>query len=142
MAPTTHTETWLEAMIPIARSFRFRLEHPQRSWEADPLQSTCSRILWRSSARFVPRFSASIRRIAGDGPIAGLPYWNVDMSIHKQVKIWETTSLEFSGVMTNILNHNVFANPTVSLASPASFGVINSQGNNPRQIEMGVRVNF
>jgi hypothetical protein len=79
---------------------------------------------------------------SGDGPIASLPYWNLDMSIHKQVKIWESTSLEFSGVMTNILNHNVFANPSVSLANPASFGVINSQGNNPRQIEIGVRANF
>jgi hypothetical protein len=79
---------------------------------------------------------------SGLGPISGLPYWNLDMSIHKQFKIWETTSLEFSGVMTNILNHNVFANPTVSLANPGSFGVINSQGNSPRQIEIGVRANF
>jgi hypothetical protein len=79
---------------------------------------------------------------SGDGPISGLPYWNIDMSIHKQLKIWESTSLEFSGVMTNIFNHNVFANPTVSLANPSSFGVINSQGNNPRQIEVGVRANF
>jgi hypothetical protein len=79
---------------------------------------------------------------SGEGPIAGLPYWNMDMSIHKNVKIWESTSLIFSGVMTNILNHNVFANPSVSLATPASFGVINSQGNLPRQIEVGVRANF
>jgi Carboxypeptidase regulatory-like domain len=79
---------------------------------------------------------------SGLGPIAGLPYWNVDLSIHKNVKIWESTSLEFSGVMTNVLNHNVFANPAVSLSNPSGFGVINSQGNNPRQIEMGVRANF
>jgi hypothetical protein len=79
---------------------------------------------------------------SGTGPISGLPYWNMDMSIHKNVKIWESTSLMFSGVMTNILNHNVFANPNVSLANPTSFGVINSQGNNPRSIEVGVRANF
>jgi hypothetical protein len=79
---------------------------------------------------------------SGTGPISGLPYWNVDMSIHKNVKIWESTSLMFSGVMTNILNHNVFANPAVSLSNPSGFGVINSQGNNPRQIEVGVRANF
>jgi hypothetical protein len=79
---------------------------------------------------------------SGEGPISGLPYWNMDMSIHKKVKIWESTELMFSGVMTNILNHNVFANPKVSLATPTNFGVINSQGNLPRQIEVGVRANF
>jgi len=66
----------------------------------------------------------------------------MDMGIHKNVKIWEHTSLAFSGVITNIFNHNVFANPGFSLATPASFGVVTSQGNNPRQIEMGVRASF
>ncbi len=79
---------------------------------------------------------------AGNGPISGLPYWNLDMSIRKNVKIWESTSLEFSGILTNILNHNVFANPSFSLASPNSFGVVNSQGNSPRSIQMGVRASF
>jgi hypothetical protein len=78
----------------------------------------------------------------GSGPIPGLPYWNMDMGIHKNVKIWEHTSLAFSGVITNIFNHNVFANPSFNLSSPSTFGVITTQGNNQRQIEMGVRVNF
>lgn len=79
---------------------------------------------------------------AGSGPISGLPYWNLDMSIRKNVKVWERASLEFSGVMTNILNHNVFSNPTFSLATPATFGIITGQGNLPRAIQMGARVNF
>jgi hypothetical protein len=78
----------------------------------------------------------------GDGPISGLPYWNMDMGIHKNVKIWERTSLEFAGVITNIFNHNVFSNPGFSLATPGSFGVVTSQGNIPRSIEIGVRASF
>jgi hypothetical protein len=81
-------------------------------------------------------------RDSGNGPISGLPYWNMDMGIHKNVKIWESTSLAFSGVITNIFNHNVFSNPGFSLATPGSFGAVTSQGNNPRSIEMGVRANF
>ena len=81
-------------------------------------------------------------RDSGNGPISGLPYWNMDMQIKKNVKIWESTGLEFSGVITNIFNHNVFSNPGFSLATPASFGVVTSQGNSPRSIEMGVRANF
>jgi hypothetical protein len=78
----------------------------------------------------------------GMGPISGLPYWNMDMGIHKNVKIWERASLQFSGVITNIFNHNVFANPGFSLATPASFGAVTSQGSIPRSIEMGVRASF
>jgi hypothetical protein len=81
-------------------------------------------------------------RDSGNGPISGLPYWNMDMGIHKNVKIWEHTSLAFSGVITNIFNHNVFSNPGFSIATPGSFGVVTSQGNKPRQIEMGLRASF
>jgi hypothetical protein len=79
------------------------------------------------------------------GPIYGLPYWDMDMSIRKNVKVSERTSLEVSGIITNIFNHNVFANPSFSIASIsslASFGVINSQGNANREIQMGLRANF
>jgi hypothetical protein len=79
---------------------------------------------------------------SGNGPIFGLPYWNMDLSIRKNFKIWESYSLEFSGVMTNVFNHLDFANPTTSLASSTTFGVVSSQGNAPRSIEMGVRASF
>jgi Carboxypeptidase regulatory-like domain len=77
-------------------------------------------------------------------PISGLPYWDMDISVRKNVKISERTSLEASGIITNIFNHNVFANPGFSIASGsvASFGVINSQGNASREIQMGIRANF
>jgi hypothetical protein len=80
----------------------------------------------------------------GAGPLTGLPYWNMDMSIRKNVKVSESTSLEFSGIITNIFNHNVFANPGVSIASGsvATFGVVNSQNSASREIQMGVRANF
>jgi hypothetical protein len=80
----------------------------------------------------------------GAGPITGLPYWNMDMSVRKNVKVFERFNMEFSGIITNIFNHNVLANPTFSLASGAStsFGVINSQGNASREVQMGMRANF
>jgi hypothetical protein len=83
-------------------------------------------------------------RDGGAGPITGLPYWNMDMSIRKSLKVWERSSLEFSGIMTNIFNHNVFANPGLSIASGStlSFGVVNTQGNTPRQIQVGLRASF
>ncbi len=81
-------------------------------------------------------------RDGGDGPISGLPYWNMDVSIRKVLKVWERTSLEFSGVSTNIFNHLVFANSSLNLASSANFGAVTGQTSAPRQIQMGVRASF
>jgi len=78
----------------------------------------------------------------GAGPIQGLPYWNMDVSIRKTLKIWEKTSLELSAVSTNILNHLVFSNGSMTLSSSPNWGEVTSQANAPRQIQIAARVSF
>ncbi len=80
--------------------------------------------------------------VGGDGPISGLPYFNLDVSVRKNVRVFERVSLEFSGIILNVLNHNDFSSPNLTIATPASFGVITTQGNTPRQIQAGARVSF
>ena len=80
--------------------------------------------------------------LGGVGVIQGLPYWNLDLSIRKQVKVWEKTSLELSAVSTNIFNHLVLANGSMSLANSAAWGVVSGQNNSPRQIQIAVRASF
>jgi hypothetical protein len=79
---------------------------------------------------------------AGEGPIRGLPYWNVDLSVRKNVKLTERFSAEFQFLFLNLANHVVFANPTLDISDTSSWGVIGSQGNTPRQMEFGVRLKF
>jgi len=79
---------------------------------------------------------------SGAGPISGLGYLNMDLSVKKQVAVWERVNLELSGVMFNALNHLDFANPSLNISAPTSFGVTKTQGNSPRQIQMGMRANF
>lgn len=78
----------------------------------------------------------------GAGPIQGLPYWGLDLSIQKTVKVWEKTSLTLYGVSTNVLNHLVFSNGSMTLSSGSNWGEVTGQQNNPRQIQMGVRVSY
>ena len=78
----------------------------------------------------------------GVGPISGLPYWNMDMSIRKNLKVFESTNLEFSGIFTNIFNHNVFGDPDLDISNTSAWGVASAQGNAPRQIQIGVRASF
>jgi hypothetical protein len=87
----------------------------------------------------------------GLGVFRGLPYWNVDMRVVKDIKIRERISLQFQYVVTNLFNHPVFADPFAGQAEtgfgvdpndPGSFGVVSSQGNNPRQMQFGLRFTF
>jgi hypothetical protein len=81
-------------------------------------------------------------RDGGTGPINGLGYLNLDMSVKKTVVVHEKYSLELSGVATNVMNHIDFSNPSLSLQSPTNWGTIKTQGNSPRQIQFGARANF
>jgi hypothetical protein len=87
----------------------------------------------------------------GVGVFRGLGYWNVDMRVVKDIHIAERVNLQFQYVVTNLFNHVVFADPFagdaqtglgVDPTSPSTFGVVNTQGNNPRQMQFGLRLTF
>jgi hypothetical protein len=86
----------------------------------------------------------------GVGVFRGLPYWNMDMRLVKDFKLTEHTALQFQYVVTNLFNHPVFSDPAAGDAqtglgvdpTSGSFGVVNSQGNNPRQMQFGLRFTF
>jgi len=81
-------------------------------------------------------------------PLVGLPFWNTDMRFGKTTSITERVKLGFSADFFNIFNKHNFANPTISVTSPATFGVITStytppnRTNSARWIEMGLRLDF
>jgi hypothetical protein len=64
------------------------------------------------------------------------------MSVKKKLVVYKKYSLELTGVFQNVMNHLDFANPSLSLQASSSFGVTKTQGNSPRQIQMGARVYF
>src|SRR5262249_43176383 len=74
----------------------------------------------------------------GGGPIRGLPFWNMDFQIKKNIHITERFSAEFQTIFSNFLNHDQLGDPTLDLSSPKTFGVLNTQFNAPRSIELGL----
>ena len=87
----------------------------------------------------------------GWGVLTGLPYWNLDMSIKKQIRITERIGSEFQVVFTNVLNHAQLLDPVgIALGSPGTFGNLPGEGNGtnntgpytPRSMEFGFRVRF
>ena len=83
----------------------------------------------------------------GWGVYRGLPYWNVDVSVKKTVRITERFNAEAQFVFTNVFNHNQFGDPSgdyLDTGSAGSWGVLPGQvtNNSPRQIQFGIRLNF
>ena len=87
-------------------------------------------------------------RDGGFGELNGLPYWNMDFSIKKSIRVAEGISMEFQGVFANILNHNQWLDPQgMALYAPGSFGNLLGSAQAPpvggnRAIELGFRVRF
>jgi hypothetical protein len=73
----------------------------------------------------------------------GLPQWNIDMSIAKDIGIYrERVGAQVYFLFTNLLNHFQPSSGGLGLSSPTSFGVISSQANTPRNLEFGLRIHF
>jgi hypothetical protein len=113
-------------------------------------KTSCLNIFSDPSAAFDTTRPAILGLDTGTGGVGifrGLPYWNMDVRVTKNVKIWERVSAEFQFVTTNVFNHTVFYDPGFAIngldpTSPGSFGVLNKQGNNPRQMQFGIRLAF
>jgi hypothetical protein len=92
----------------------------------------------------------------GTGPISGLPYWNMDLSLQKNIEVAEHIQIQLSMITTNVFNHLVFANTGsggpasggtgegggLGLTTAPTWGVITAQGNNPRAMQFGFRVRY
>jgi hypothetical protein len=85
----------------------------------------------------------------GVGAIRGLFRWNVDLSLAKTTRITERLSTRFDVQFVNAFNHPMFSGsqyysfePGADFSDPHNFGVMSSQFNTPRYIQMGLRFDF
>src|SRR5580700_350266 len=77
----------------------------------------------------------------GAGCFSGLPYWNLDFSVKKNVLVAEGISIELQGVFSNILNHNQWFDGFPALYNTAGWGALAGEAG-PRNIEVGLRFRF
>jgi hypothetical protein len=76
------------------------------------------------------------------GAIRGLTRRNIDVSIGKETQVTERIRARFSADFTNVFNWVEYGDPPLNLTDPAGFGVLNSQINRPRFIQLGLRVEW
>ncbi|HLH19254.1 MAG TPA: carboxypeptidase-like regulatory domain-containing protein [Bryobacteraceae bacterium] len=78
----------------------------------------------------------------GGSNMRGLPTWNLDANLIKDITFRERAGVMLFITITNVLNHFQPSNPSFSLTSPTTFGQITGQSNTPRNMEFGVRIHF
>lgn len=70
-------------------------------------------------------------------------FYNEDFSVFKKLPLFgESRSIEFRGEFFNIFNRVVFGRPNRNINSPSSFGRIGSQANEPRVIQLTMKLLF
>jgi hypothetical protein len=66
---------------------------------------------------------------------------NVDGTLAKDFRVTETARAQLRFSVFNLLNHPVFSGPNTTFGN-ANFGVVSSQANYCRQLEIGVKILF
>jgi hypothetical protein len=85
----------------------------------------------------------------GYGTLRGLPRWNFDFAVAKITKITERVTARFDLQMINAFNHPLLGSNVAYYNGEANgfrrsgeFGVLGLQYNAPRQIQLGIRIDF
>jgi hypothetical protein len=76
-----------------------------------------------------------------DGSVRAFPTYNEDVNIFKVFPIKERLNLRFEAQFGNIFNRTDFCDPN-TFFGPSSFGTVNTQCNQPRSIQFGLRLNY
>lgn len=113
--------------------FYFHDAAVQTSGVDDPVkQRNDKRISLANNIRTLPNYLAGFR----GSPITGL-----DLSMVKTAKIGERIKAQFRAEMVNAFNTVQFGDPAVN-PTAASFGIVSSQDNYPRQMQLSVKLSF
>ena len=78
----------------------------------------------------------------GRNTFRGPRYFDTDISLVKRFRITENNAVTFRAEAYNAFNNANFANPGVTLTSPATFGKVSAIVGNPRIYQMALRYDF
>src|SRR5262249_1514831 len=78
----------------------------------------------------------------GGGQLRGHNRSNLGLTPARKITVAERVNVLVSAQVFNVFNHVHFNDPSVSLQSPQTFGVISTQQNSPRVVALGLHFSF
>ena len=76
-----------------------------------------------------------------DGTVRGFKVFNEDMTVAKNFALKGDLKMRFQASVGNIFNRTLFCNPNQNFSSPA-FGTVNTQCNQARSVQFGLRLDY
>jgi len=76
-----------------------------------------------------------------DGSVRGFPTYNEDVSVFKEFQLHERLKMRFIAELGNAFNRTDFCDPDTNF-SAGSFGTVNTQCNQPRNVQFGLKFDF
>ena len=116
-------------------------ERPDLVYGCDPRSASHSQLQWINAACF-PAATPGQLGNAGRVPAVGPDFVNTDFSVIKQFALpREGMGLNFRAEFFNLFNHAQFGLP-VNDINASGFGAVNSTVNNPRLVQLALKLTF
>ena len=113
---------------------------PNRVAGCDAGSAAHGKLQWINSTCFVAPPSGELGN-AARAPVAGPDFVNTDFSVIKQIGLPREMGLNFRAEFFNLFNHSQFGEPVNDISSPG-FGFVQSTVNNPRLIQLAMKLQF
>jgi hypothetical protein len=111
---------------------------PNRVAGCDAGSAAHGKLQWINSTCFVAPPAGELGNAA---PVAGPDFVNTDFSVIKQIGLPREMGLNFRAEFFNLFNHSQFGEPVNDISSPG-FGFVQSTVNNPRLIQLAMKLQF
>jgi len=124
--------------------YGYQAQRPNYNAGVDPMVSGSveSKIYnYFNTAAFSAAPQGTFGNLSRTIPLRGPGQKNWDMSLFKTVAIKERFQAQFRFEALNALNSPLFASPDTNLSS-STFGVVNTQSNFARQLQLALRFSF
>jgi len=114
---------------------------PNQVSGCDPYTANHSKLQWINSSCFVAPPAGELGNAARI-PVSGPGFINSDFSVIKQFALpRESMGLNFRAEFFNLFNHPQFGSP-VNDINASGFGAVNSTVNNPRLVQLALKLTF
>jgi hypothetical protein len=118
----------------------YNYNRPNRVAGCDPYAANHSQFKWINSACFVAPPAGQLGN-AARVPVVGPDFVNSDFSVIKQFPLPREMGLNFRAEFFNLFNHPEYGPPINDINEPG-FGSVNSTVNNPRLVQLALKLSF
>jgi hypothetical protein len=119
----------------------FNFNRPDQVAHCNPYAANHGQFGWINQACFVAPAAGELGN-ASRVPVVGPDFVNSDFSVIKQFLMPREMGLNFRAEIFNLFNHPEYGSPINDINEGSLFGKVNSTVNNPRLVQLALKLSF